>query len=254
MSGVPPGDSGVPTGDSGVPTGDDARSSPDEALGVTGVTKRYFDGDAKVLAVDSVSLSIQRGELVVLRGASGSGKTTLLGLLGGLVAPTNGDVRVAGKSIVHLRDHHRTQWRRRHVGFVFQELQLVRGMSLIENVLLPFVPLGGADQDAVARAESSLERFGLAAKRGTRVERLSGGERQRGALARALILEPEVLLLDEPTAHVDADNAARIVDLLVAERARGRAVLATTHDPRLADDPRVDRVLAMGAGRLLTPS
>lgn len=221
-----------------------------EALGATDVTKRYFDGDTKVLAVDHVTLSIARGELVVLRGTSGSGKTTLLGLLGGLVAPTQGDVRVAGKSVVHLRDHHRTQWRRRHVGFVFQELQLVRGMSLRENVLLPFAPLGGASKDDAARADALLTRFGLAPKRDSRVEKLSGGERQRGALARALILEPEVLLLDEPTAHVDADNAARILELLAEEKSRGRAVLATTHDPRLAEDARVDRVLVMEGGRL----
>ena len=231
-------------------TGTDAPSTGAEALGATDVTKRYFDGDSKVLAVDGVTLSIARGELVVLRGTSGSGKTTLLGLLGGLVAPTKGDVRVAGKSLVHLRDHHRTQWRRRHVGFVFQELQLVRGVSLRENVVLPFAPLGGATKEDAARADALLDRFGLAAKREARVEKLSGGERQRGALARALVLEPEVLLLDEPTAHVDADNAARILELLAEEKSRGRAVLATTHDPRLAEDARVDRVLVMEAGKL----
>ncbi|MCA9612600.1 MAG: ATP-binding cassette domain-containing protein [Sandaracinus sp.] len=232
------------------PTTTAEATTRDEALGATEVTKRYFDGDAKVIAVDSVTLKVARGELVVLRGSSGSGKTTLLGLLGGLVAPTKGDVRIAGKSVVHLRDHHRTQWRRKHVGFVFQELQLVRGMSLIENVLLPFAPSGGAGKDDVARADGLLDRFGLKAKRNVRVEKLSGGERQRGALARGLVLEPEVLLLDEPTAHVDADNASRILDLLAEEKSRGRAVLATTHDPRLSEDARVDRVLSMSAGRL----
>ncbi|MBX3250611.1 MAG: ATP-binding cassette domain-containing protein [Myxococcales bacterium] len=224
-----------------------------EAIGATDVAKRYFDGATRVHAVEGVSLSVARGELVVVQGTSGSGKTTLLGLLGGLIAPTRGDVRIAGKSTVHMRDHHRTRWRRAHVGFVFQELQLIRRMSLLENVLLPLVPSGGARMTHVERAERLLERFGLAEKRDVGVERLSGGERQRGALARALVLEPEVLLLDEPTAHVDAENAARVVDLLAEEKAAGRAILATTHDPRLADDPRVDRAVVMEAGQLRAP-
>ena len=112
------------------------------------VVKRYFDGGRRVLAIDGVSLEVAAGELVVLMGPSGSGKTTLLGHLGGLITPTKGDVKVAGRSVVHMRDHHRTAWRRRHVGVVFQELMLVPGMSLLENVLLPLAPLGGAGSGA----------------------------------------------------------------------------------------------------------
>ncbi len=222
---------------------------PPLAIETREVAKRYFDGSTRVWAVAGVSLQIPAASFYVLLGPSGSGKTTLLGLLGGLVTPTRGDVILLGRSVVHMRDHHRARWRRRHVGFVFQDLALIPRMSLLENVLLPLAPLGGATSEDVARAEALLDRFGLGAKGGVSSERLSGGERQRGALARALILEPEILLLDEPTAHVDADNADRIVEHLGALRDEGRTVVASTHDPRLADDPRIDRVLCLEHGQ-----
>ncbi|MEM1414168.1 MAG: ATP-binding cassette domain-containing protein [Myxococcota bacterium] len=222
----------------------------DEALGCTDLVKRYRDGDQRIAAVDGVNFSMPPGQLWALEGPSGSGKTTLLLALGGLLAPTSGDVRVAGRSTVGLRDHHRTRWRRAKVGFVFQELQLVRGMTLLENVLLPRVPEGGATGEERDRALALLERFGVAEKAGTQVERLSGGERQRGALARAMLHAPPVLLLDEPTAHVDAENAARIVGLLEELKGGGPAILVTTHDPRLAEHAAVDRRLVMRDGKL----
>ena len=228
----------------------DAPSS--EALGCTDLEKKVRDGTRRVAIVDGVTLSMPPGRLWALEGPSGSGKTTLLLALGGLMAPTSGDVRVAGRSVVGLRDHHRTRWRRAKVGFVFQELQLVRGMSLLENVLLPRVPEGGATADERARALLLLERFGIAGQAHRVVDRLSGGERQRGALARARRGAPALVLLDEPTAHVDAENAARIVALL-AELKSGDAapaILVTTHDPRLAEHPAVDRRLRMRDGRL----
>lgn len=220
-----------------------------DELVVTDVTKRYADGDRTVEAVSGVSLTVGSGELVLLVGPSGSGKTTLLGILGGLVTPTSGDVRVQGSSLVSMRDHHRTAYRRSHVGFVFQELALVPDMTLLENVLLPLVPRGVTRADR-ERAQALLERFGLGARTGTRAGRLSGGERQRGAIARALVHEPRILLLDEPTAHVDAENAAHLLELLVRLASEGKTIVATTHDPRLASDPRVTRVVKMRDGRL----
>lgn len=138
--------------------------SPDELV-VSDVTKRYADGDRTVEAVSGVSLGVRAGELVLLVGPSGSGKTTLLGMLGGLVTPTSGDVRVEGRSLVSMRDHHRTEYRRTHVGFVFQELALVPEMTLLENVLLPLVPRGVTQADR-ERAQALLERFGLGAQAG----------------------------------------------------------------------------------------
>jgi len=229
---------------------DHEEAASTEALGTVSVVKRYRDGDQDVEAVAGVSVSIARGSLNVLVGPSGAGKTTLLGMLGGLVLPTEGDARIDGASVVHLRDHHRTALRRRKVGFAFQDLALIQGMSLIENVLLPLAPSGGARPADVSRAEALLERFGLSDKRDRSVERLSGGEKQRGAIARTLILEPAIVLLDEPTAHLDGENATAIVDALVELRDEGKTVVAATHDDRLAEDPRVDRRLTMRDGRL----
>ncbi|HEY8429686.1 MAG TPA: ABC transporter ATP-binding protein [Sandaracinaceae bacterium] len=221
------------------------------ALEARGVEKRYRDGDRAIAAVAGVTLTIPRGTLTVLRGPSGSGKTTLLGLLGAMIAPTKGSIAVLGKDVTHLRDHHRTELRRRSIGFVFQQLSLVDRMTLRENVLLPLVPLGGATKAQRERARALLERFGLADRESSPPERLSGGERQRAAIARALVLSPPVLLLDEPTAHLDTENALAVVSLLAELRDEGTTVVAATHDPRLADDGRVDRVLAMRDGKLV---
>jgi putative ABC transport system ATP-binding protein len=227
-------------------------SEATEAVAVDAVTKRYQDGYRRIEAVANISLSVPRGALWVLRGPSGSGKTTLLALIGGMITPTQGDVRIGGKSVVHLRDRHRTALRRTAVGFVFQDLALIPGMSLLENVLLPLAPLGGPAAVHRKRAADLLLRFGLAERSGTRIERLSGGERQRGALARALILDPAVLLLDEPTAHLDAENVRTVVDHLVSLRKDGRTIVVATHDPRLAADARVDRVVDIADGKIVS--
>lgn len=225
----------------------------DEAIGAVDLTKRYRDGDARVDAVRDLTLSIPRGTFTAVEGPSGSGKTTLLGLLGGMIVPTRGDVRLLGEPIARLRDRHRTLLRRRTVGFVFQDLGLVPGMTLAENVLLPTIPAGGPSGDERKRGARLLDRFGLADLAGRRVDRLSGGQRQRGALARALILDPAVLLLDEPTAHLDADNARGVLAHLAQLRDEGRTIVAATHDPRAAQHPAVDRALALVDGRLGTP-
>lgn len=222
----------------------------DEAIGCTALTKRYVDGDRPVDAVAEVTLSIPPGALWALRGPSGSGKTTLLGLLGAMIVPTEGEVRLLGRTITGLRDRHRTALRRDAVGFVFQQLALVPRMTLRENVGLPCVPTGGPTRAEEARATALLERFGLADRAERRVARLSGGERQRAAIARALVLDPPLLFLDEPTAHLDGANARTVVDTLASLRDEGRTVVAATHDPRLADDPRLDRVVDLVDGRL----
>lgn len=218
------------------------------AIAVTSVRKRYTDGTRRIDAVAGVSLEVPAGQLWVLRGPSGSGKTTLLALMGGMLVPTSGAVAWLGEDITHLRDHHRTDLRRRRIGFVFQELSLVPRMSVRENVLLPLVPLGGPAPAHERRAEELLARFGLSDRIDAPVETLSGGQRQRAALARALMLDPPLILMDKPTAHLDTDNALEVVKLLGELRDDGRTVVAATHDPRLADDPRVDRVVTLRDG------
>jgi putative ABC transport system ATP-binding protein len=225
-------------------------SGVEAGLEAKAVTKRYYDGDRKTLAVKEVSLVFESGSFNVIRGASGCGKSTLVGLLGGLTQPTSGEVIIEGTSITSMRDHHRSLFCRTHVGFVFQELSLIDEMSVLENALLPFVPTGGPSKDDLKHVEASFEQFGIANLASSRANALSGGQRQRVALVRALARKPSVLLLDEPSAHLDAENTLNILELLGSERDAGRVIVATTHDPRLSEDARVDRIIEMIDGEI----
>jgi len=207
------------------------------------------EGDAVRRVLDDVSLELFEREFVLLRGPSGSGKTTLLSVLGGLLTPTRGDVVLEGRSIVRMRDHHRTALRRTRVGFVLQDLALIPGMTALDNVLLPFVP-DGIGENERARALALLERFGLGTRALAKAARLSGGERQRVAVARALVRDPAVIFLDEPTAHVDATTARTLALELLRLRDEGRTLLVSTHDPRMLELEGVDRMLELDRGRL----
>jgi ABC-type lipoprotein export system ATPase subunit len=223
----------------------------DAFLETVSVTRRFRDGETTQTAVDAVSMGVEESSLVAIAGPSGSGKSTLLGLLGGIVTPTEGDVRVAGESIVAMRDHHRTAHRRAHVGLVLQGLALVPAMSVLENVLLPLVPTGGARREDVDRARALLERLSLSEKARKSARILSGGERQRAAIARALITRPRAILLDEPTAHLDAENASRVIDVLVELKDDGHVILVATHDPRVLARSELSRIHRIDRGRLV---
>jgi putative ABC transport system ATP-binding protein len=214
------------------------------------VTKRVADGRARRDVLRGITLELHPGELVLVKGASGSGKTTLLGVLGGMLLPTSGEVWLGGEPISRLRDHQRAEIRRRKVGYLFQDFGLIEGMSVLENVLLPLVPPGAADDGAARRALDMLESLGLASLARANVAALSSGERQRVALARARVLDPSVLLLDEPTSHLDASLASDLMNDLDALRARGTAVLVASHDPRIAGDPRITRRFELEEGLL----
>lgn len=217
-------------------------------LSVQNVTKVVRDGESRRTIVDDVSFDLQAGETVCLRGASGSGKTTLLALSGGMLSPTKGEVCFRGEAISRLRDRHRAEIRRAHVGFVFQDFALVDDLSVIENVLLPKVPLGVSTPDT-ARAESLLERFGLGPHRNTHTRRLSGGERQRVALCRALIFDPAMLLLDEPSAHLDDARTASLAGELASLAEEGKTILFASHDTRLLGS----RTIFVESGKVREP-
>jgi putative ABC transport system ATP-binding protein len=214
------------------------------------LSKRYRSGRSEKTALRDVSLAIPGGEFWIVSGPSGSGKTTLLGVLAGMIAPTEGEVQLDGRSITHLRDHHRALVRRSLVGMVFQEFALVTGMTLEENILLPLVPQGGPAKTERRRVKALLERFGMAALARTQVERLSAGERQRGAIIRALVADAPILMLDEPTAALDTENVRIMLELLMGLRGEGRTIVATTHDRRLTEEPRLDGVLRLVDGVL----
>jgi putative ABC transport system ATP-binding protein len=219
------------------------------ALSARRVTKRVTDGRARREVLRDISIDLERGEVVVIRGASGSGKTTLLAVLGGMLLPTSGEIWLDGEPVSRLRDHQRAEIRRAKVGYLFQDFALIEQMSVLDNLLLPLVPQGRAN-GARARAHELLERFGIGSLSRTSVSALSGGERQRVALARARILEPAVLLLDEPTAHLDESRARALMDDLVGLSAEGAAVLIASHDPRVCDDARVTRRADLRDGAL----
>ncbi len=229
------------------PVAPSPRSTP--SASVRNVVKRIWDGRERRTVLDDVSFDLARGELVVVRGPSGSGKTTLLAIVGAMLSPSSGEVHLDGEPTSRLRETHRAEVRRRKVGFVFQDLQLVDGLTSRENVLLPRIPDGVRPEDET-RASELLERFGLASVAGVDARKLSGGERQRVALARALINGPSLLVLDEPTAHLDDDRATSIAEELAAIARDERAVLMATHDPRLAKSAGVTRVLDLVAGKL----
>jgi putative ABC transport system ATP-binding protein len=221
-----------------------------QALQADTLTKRVRDGRDRRTVVADVSLSVDRGELCILRGPSGSGKTTLLAMLGAMLTPTSGEVRLDGIPTSRLRDAHRAFVRRRKVGFVFQDVQLLPSLSVRENVLLPCAPDGSIAADG-PRADALLERFGLASLRGTTARALSGGEAARAALCRALVRDPGLLLLDEPTAHLDADHAARLLEILGELAQEGRAIVVATHDPRVFAHPSATKTVALVDGRIV---
>lgn len=216
------------------------------------VEKRVVDGRSRRTILADLSLTLGEGELVVAAGPSGSGKSTLLAIAGAMSLPTSGTVTLLGEPVTRLRDAHRAALRRRGVGFVFQELGLVPSMTLEENLLLPLVPTGGPTEEERARIASLLSDFGLSARRHDRASTASGGERQRLAVARALVRNPKLLVLDEPTAHLDAENTATVLSLLAAQKELGRTLLVSTHDPRVTGHPAVDRVLRLEGGVLQT--
>jgi len=211
--------------------------------------KKVWDGTRRRTVVDDVSFDLHQGQLVVLRGPSGSGKTTLLALIGAMLSPTSGEVHLAGEATSRLRDAHRAEVRRRNVGFVFQDLHLVDGLCARDNVLLPCVP-HGINASLQRRADALLDQWGVSDLADVDVRRLSGGERQRVALARAMIFDAPLLVLDEPTAHVDDARAHAIATELALLASKGRSVLVATHDARLANASGVDRVLTLVAGQL----
>jgi putative ABC transport system ATP-binding protein len=224
--------------------------TPPTHLSAKEITKRVTDGRARRDVLRGITLDLRGGELVLVRGASGSGKTTLLGILGGMLLPTSGEVWLDGEPISRLRDHQRAEVRRKKVGYLFQDFGLIDGMSVLENVVLPLVPPGQADARATARAMSGLERLGIAGLARADVVALSGGERQRVALARARLLDPPVLLLDEPTSHLDATLALDLMRDLAGSCDDGAAVLVASHDPRIYDDARVSRRFELEGGVL----
>jgi putative ABC transport system ATP-binding protein len=214
------------------------------------VTKTYEEAGVERTILDDVSIELGCGEFTVLLGKSGSGKSTLLNLIGGIDAPTTGDVWIDGKAITRMSDTERTLYRRKHIGFVFQAFNLIPTLSVRENVMLP-LELGGRPSAVVHRRTAELlEQVDLAHRSNAFPDRLSGGEQQRVAIARALVNDPLVVLADEPTGNLDYETGQVVLDLLdTLTRRAGKNLVMVTHSEEVVGV--ADRVLRLKDGKLV---
>jgi putative ABC transport system ATP-binding protein len=223
----------------------------DLLIRIENVTKVYNPGmPDEVTAVNGVSLGIAGGEVAVLKGPSGSGKTSLLCLLGCMSRPTSGKVLVRGKDVAKLPERFLTEVRRKTFGFVFQQFHLVRDVSVLENVLLPLYPLDTPVPEMRERAGAVMEKLRIEGKERLKVKQLSGGEQQRVAIARALINDPEVIIADEPTAHLDTELSKEFLGILSSLNGEGKTVVIATHDPFVHGQSMVNRIIDMRYGRI----
>ena len=225
-----------------------ARPAPGTVvLAATGLDKRVDGPEGELVILSGLELTVVAGEAAAIVGPSGSGKSTLLGILAGLDRASSGDVAMLGESLSALDEDARARLRAGRVGFVFQNFQLLPGLTALENVMLP-LEIAGVD-DAAPAARAMLDEVGLGHRGGHQPLQLSGGEQQRVALARAFVSRPSILFADEPTGNLDTETGNKVVDLMFALRAStDTALVLVTHDERLA--ARCDRTLSMREGRL----
>lgn len=218
------------------------------------VVREYGAGAASVVALDGVTLRVERGEFVAVAGPSGSGKTTLLHLVGAVDVPSRGAVHLGGRDLARMGGAALADLRLREIGFVFQDFNLIPVLSAAENVELPLLFRREiAPAERRDRVASALDRVGLAAAARRRPDELSGGERQRAAIARALAGTPTLVLADEPTAHLDHETGSAIITLMRdLNRERKTTFLYATHDPELIR--LADRVVRLRDGRLVEPA
>jgi putative ABC transport system ATP-binding protein len=220
------------------------------ALSASNLTKIYGSDHTAVTAVDDASFELAPDEFIALVGPSGSGKTTLLSMVGGLLTPTSGSVLVGGNDLSELSGRDRTRFRATNVGFVFQAFNLVPFLTARENMTM-MASLSHVDRGVIEdRATELLRDLGLSDREKNLPEELSGGERQRVAIGRALVTDPDLILVDEPTASLDSERGAQVVEMLANEiKGRGKAGIMVTHDLRMVDY--TDRTLNISDGTLV---
>ncbi len=202
-------------------------------------------------AIKGVDLTIDSGLITVLKGPSGSGKTTLMSMIGCLSRPTTGRILLGEEPLSGLPERFMTEIRRNTFGFIFQRFNLIQGLTVEENIMLPAYPLGPNLEKLRANTYQLLEQFELDHKRESMIEWLSGGEAQRTAICRALINDPEILIADEPTANLDSKLSEDFLRIIESLKQAGKTILLTSHDPLIFESKKVDKVVEMHDGKIV---
>ena len=222
---------------------------PTIAARCAGVTKAFPAGDGTVEVLHGIDFEVPAGELTMLVGPSGCGKTTLISIIAGILTPTSGEVEICGSAITQMSDAEKVAFRRRNVGFIFQQYNLLPALTAAENAAIPLVAAGTLMARAASSAAAILERIGMGEHLGKLPNQLSGGQQQRVAIARALVHNPRLIVCDEPTAALDAESGQTVLEILKgAALAPDRAVIVVTHDTRIYSF--ADRIASMEDGRI----
>ncbi|MCX6798508.1 MAG: ABC transporter ATP-binding protein [Candidatus Diapherotrites archaeon] len=217
---------------------------------VENVTKVYDMGAVQVKALDDVSLSVNKGEYIAIMGPSGSGKTTLLDVLSALLRPTNGEVYINGKPISRMDDNQLAGVRGKTIGFVFQTFNLIPRMTAVENVMLPLWFLGKSIGERLQTAERILQEVGLGERMNHKPNELSGGQRQMVAIARAIAVNPDVIVADEPTGNLDSASGEQILEIIEKlHDENGKTILMVTHERYVAE--RAHKILHLKDGKIV---
>src|SRR5438445_13054800 len=226
----------------------DGSGKSNALIQVRGLDKTYRRGGEEIQVLQRLNLDVDKGDFVGFMGPSGSGRTTLLNLLGGLDVPTHGSITVAGDEITHMSANKLTQWRARHVGFIFQMYNLIPVLTAFQNVELPLLLTKLSKSERRKHVETALAVVSLADRMHHYPRQLSGGQEQRVAIARAIVSDPTFLLCDEPTGDLDRKSADEIMDLVTRlVREFGKTVLMVTHDPAVAQRAQVTLRLEKGS-------
>jgi putative ABC transport system ATP-binding protein len=221
-------------------------------LEIRNASKSYGEGSTLVHALIDASLSVDRGHLIAVMGPSGSGKSSLLTIAGSLEEPTKGEVLIDGKSLASTSYNDKARLRRRTIGYIFQDFNLLAGLTALENVALPLELDDLSPRKARIAAMTALESVGIAERAGHFPDELSGGERQRVAIARAVVGERQLLLADEPSGALDSANGDAVIEMIRGACQQGVAAVIVTHDAHLAS--RADRVVILKDGRIIDQS
>jgi putative ABC transport system ATP-binding protein len=216
------------------------------------ITKTFNAGKAnEFAALKGVDLKIRPEKITVFKGPSGSGKTTLLSIVGCMARPTSGRIMVNKQATTSLPEKFLAEIRRSTFGFVFQNYNLIKGITVLENTMIPAYPMGPKHRDLKAKAMELLKKFKIDAKAAQKTGQLSGGEQQRTAIARALINEPSIIIADEPTAHLDTELSKEFLEIIDELSKEGKTVLIASHDPLVFEAGIIDDVVEMRDGQIV---